>query len=385
MRQSTYERVCRISAIAIMLIAIAIWTYYFRELYELLIFYDMEYSIFEIFRGWYAQILQLLAEIVGIILLLALKKKGLPVILGVCALVLALECAIDAYLLLVEYKQIFDSDPVDFFQGALSLVIAAMLFFNAILYSMRATKSATLIKYAAIILILLQLLGIITELRAGYSFHDILIEREFDFPSYLLLILVLQMSVSKFTKQTSLMGVVKSSFRDMRNSLMTEGIGIDRSTVLRLSDYNKNGLWCSSYSFLLAGFEAGIYSMSLVSVGDGIVGRVSSAENGSGMNVFRFRVTGVWFDSGDPSTCDVMRFYGTDGLFIQLIVRDSIALRPRGVPIIGAVNLSSREEGTATNKLRVKISIVIGFVRKHVRRFVNFVKTNTVGRIRNLK
>ena len=385
MRLSTYERVCRISAIVIMLIAIAIWTYYFRELYELLIFYDMEYSIFEIFRGWYAQILQLLAEIVGIILLLALKKKGLPVILGVCALVLALECAIDAYLLLVEYKQIFDSDPVDFFQGALSLVIAAMLFFNAILYSMRATKSATLIKYAAIILILLQLLGIITELRAGDSFHDILIVREYDFPSYLLLILVLQMSVSKFTKQTSLMGVVKSSFRDMRNSLMTEGIGIDRSTAVRLSYYNKNGLWCSSYSFMLAGFEAGIYSMSLVSVGDGIVGRISSAENGSGMNVFRFRVTGVWFDSGDPSTCDVMRFYGTDGLFIQLIVRDSIALRPRGVPIIGAVNLSSREEGTATNKLRVKISIVIGFVRKHVRRFVNFVKTNTVGRIRNLK
>ena len=116
-----------------------------------------------------------------------------------------------------------------------------------------------------------------------------------------------------------------------------------------------------------------------------MVGRITSVENGSGMNVFRFNVTGVWFDTGDVSTCDVMRFYGTEGLFIQLIVRDPEQQRPKKVPRLGAVILTSREEGTTTHKIRVKVAAAVGFAVKHVVRFRNYVRTEIFGRMRKKK
>ena len=385
MRISTYEKVCRNVAIAIMLLGLAMWIYYFRELVDLFMEYGISYSLAEIFRGWYAEIIPIFVDIIGITLLIVFRKKGLPVILGVCAIVIAVECAVDAYLLLVEFKEIFNADLGFFLEGAISLVIAGMLLFNAILYSIGATKSATLIKYATIALILLQILSVITEVRSGSDFVTIVTDREYEFSSYMMLILVLVMSVSKYTKQASLMGIVKTSVRDLRNSVMVEGIGIDRSIAARFSDFNKNGLWCSSYSFILTTFNLGVYSMSLTDVGGNMVGRITSVENGSGMNVFRFNVTGVWFDTGDVSTCDVMRFYGTEGLFIQLIVRDPEQQRPKKVPRLGAVILTSREEGTTTHKIRVKVAAAVGFAVKHVVRFRNYVRTEIFGRMRKKK
>ena len=327
----------------------------------------------------------MIMEAIGITLLLVFRKRGLPVILGVCAVVIAVECSIDSYILLVEYKQAFEPNPADFFEGVISLVIAAMLFFNAILYSIGAAKSATLIKDAIIALIFLQILAVIIELRAGFELSVILQMREYDLSSDLLLILVLMMSVSKYAKQASFMGMVNTSVRDLRNSMMTEGVGIDRSIAMRFSDYNRNGLWCNTYSFILTTFNLGRYSMTLVPVDGNLVCRISSIENGSGMNIFRFNFTGVWFDTGDASTCDVMRFYGTDGIFVQLIVRDSYIFRETGVPKLGAAILTSREDGTTTHKIRVKIVAAAGFIAKHFVRFKNFVKTNTVDRIKKKK
>ena len=379
MNLATYEKTVRTAAIIIMLIDIAMLLYYFRFVFDLLFELGVQFTLWDILKGWYSQIVLLLMQFIGIALLLIFRKKGLPVILGVCSCTIALECAFDAYLLLVEYKQIFDADPADFFQGVISLVIAAMLFFNAILYSTGAVRSASLIKFGAIALILLQLFGVIVELHEGTKWSSIILEREFDVSSYLMLILILQMSMSKFTRRTSLIGIIKSSIRDLRNSMMMEGVGIDRSAAVRFRNYNKRGLWCDSYSFVLTAYSMGRYSMTLTTVEGKIIGRISSVENDSGMNVFRFNVTGVWFDNGDPYTCDVMRFYGTDGLFIQLIVRDSQEFRPVGIPKIGSAILSSREEGTTTHKIKVKVSAAV----KHLLAFRKFIRTNTIGRIKN--
>ena len=385
MNQLKYEKVCRTVAILIMILGLLMGARYFWEVFEMIVDYGMNYTFAEIFRGWYDKIFQMMMELLGISLLLAFRKKGLPVILGVCAIVIAVECAIDSYILLVEYKQAFDPNPTDFFNGAISLVIAVMLFFNGILYAIGAAKSAALIKYATIAMIIIQILAVIIELRGGYDLEVILLMREYDVPSYLLLILVLFMSTSKYAKQASFMGMVTTSVRDLRNSMMSEGVGIDRGIALRFSEYNKNGLWCNSYSFILTTFNLGRYSMSIAPVDGNTVCRVASTYNGSGMNIFRFNLTGVWFDTGDASTCDVMRFYGTEGLFIQLIVRDSYEFRPQGIPKLGAAKLTSREEGTTTHAIRVKVSAAVRFLARHLTRFIRFVKANTVGRIKKKK
>ncbi len=386
MTLASYEKTTRTIAILTMLAGIAIWIYVFRSVIEVAIEYAIDYSFLEFFDTFYTQILQITAEIIGIIMLVALRKRGLPVIMGVCAIVIAVECLLDAYLLLVEYKQYFDKDPVDFVEGAISLVIAVMLLINASMYLIGVTKSATLIKYSVIFLILLQVLGIITELRdPSISLHLMFVEREFDLPSYVMLFLVLHMSMSKYTRQISPIGVVKTSISGLRNSLMVEGVGISRDIAHRFSDYNENGLWCDSYSFMLTTFNHGRLSMEVTHFEGKTVCRISSVENGSGLNIFRFDLTGVWFDTGYVGTCDIMRFYGTDGMFVQLIVRDPSVFKPAKVPKFGSFKLSSREEGTTSHKISMKVKQVKDFLARHLSKLKNFIRTEVIGRIKKKK
>ena len=386
MTLASYEKTTRTLAILIVLASIALWIYVFHSILEIAIEFDVEYGLLDLFKDFYTQILQIAVEIIGIVLLLVLRKRGLPIILGVCAIIIAMECLLDAYILLVEYKQYFDKDPVDFVEGALSLVIALLLFFNAVLYSIGATKSASLIKYSVIALILLQVLGIITELREpDITLHFMFVEREFDIPSYLMLFLVLHMSTSKYIRQISPIGVVTTSIRGLRNSLMVEGVGIGRDIAHRFADYNENGLWCDSYSFLLTTFNKGRLSMEITHVGGKAVCRISSVENASGLNILRFDLTGVWFDTGYAGTCDIMRFYGKDGMFVQLIVRDPPVFRALGVPKIGAFKLTSREEGTTSHKISMKVKAVKDFLLKHTAKVREFIRTEIIGRFKRKK
>ena len=52
----------------------------------------------------------------------------------------------------------------------------------------------------------------------------------------------------------------------------------------------------------------------------------------------------------------VMRFYGTNGVFIQLIVRSVPQRKVRKAPKIGEILLISREVGTKTHRINVLIS-----------------------------
>lgn len=388
MTLASYEKTTRTLAILIMISGMIMWFYVFRSFIVLAIEFDADLGITDIIRSFYPQLLQITAEIIGIILLLALRKKGLPIILGVCAVIIAVECLLDAYLLLVEYKNLLPDERslVDFIEGALSLIIAIMLLFNAIMYSIGVTKSASLIKYAVITLILLQVFGFIVELRdPDLSLNLIITAREFEIPSYVMLFLVLHMSMSKYTRQISPIGVVKTSISGLRNSLMVEGVGIGRDIAHRFADYNENGLWCDTYSFMLTTFNKGRLSMEVTHFEGKAVCRISSVENGSGLNIFRFDLTGVWFDTGYVGTCDIMRFYGTDGMFVQLIVRDPPVFKPAKVPKFGSFKLTSREEGTTSHKISMKVKQVKDFLARHLSKLKNFIRTEVIGRIKKKK
>ena len=386
MTLASYEKTTRTLAILAMLAGIAIWLYLFHSILVIAVEFGVDYSIWDLFSNFSTPILQITAEIIGIIMLVVLRKRGLPVILGVCAIVIAVECLLDAYLLLVEYKQYTNKDPVEFVEGAISLVIAIMLLINAIMYSIGVTKSASLIKYSVITLILLQVLGIITELRdPDTTLHLMFMEREFDLPSYVMLFLTLHMSMSKYTRQISPFGVVKTSISGLRNSLMVEGVGIGRDVAHRFADYNENGLWCDTYSFMLTTFNHGRLSMEVTHFEGKAVCRISSVENGSGLNIFRFDLTGVWFDTGYAGTSDIMRFYGTDGMFVQLIIRDPPVFKPAKVPKFGAFRLTSREEGTTSHRISMKVKAVKDFLAKHTAKVRKFIRTEVIGRIRKKK
>jgi len=354
MRKDLFERICRIAAIILMISYIVIDLRY--EIASFIVIYPYADLTFWEYLDYYKfEILQYAVMIAAIVILIKRKRGGLPVVMCICALMIAVDCSIEAYLMLIDYRTVV-IDVVFFIEGVLSLIVAAMLFFNTIIFMRGLSKSAALIKYAALILLALQLLSIIIRIRSKDSAGTIL-EALFMSSAYILLeILLLAMTSSKEINQRSIMGNIGSSIRDMRAMMMEEGIGIDRSTAARFSDYNRNGLWCDSYSFVLTSFRGAKYAMALTPSGDKNIVSISSTQNHSAMNSFRFDLTGVWFDTGDAETCDLMRFYGNDGVFIQLIVRNAPPVKPKKAPKIGLIMLISREVETNTYRFKVKVS-----------------------------
>ncbi len=359
MRDDTYERLCRTLAFIFILYYVILEVISDVNLFvaEFDYFTEDPFMIVSTFRYSF---LELFMMISGMVALVVLKRKGLIAVLGICAIVIAFDCSLEAYVLLIDFRH--DLNGIEFFtEGALSLLVAIRLFFNTILFLRGLSKSANLIRYGVLILIILDLLSIIASLREGsVTFWEIFNIRNDTMPVLLLLFLVLSMTSSRAIKQVSIMGNIGMSIRDMRNSMMEEGIGVDRHVAARFVDYNRNGLWCSEYSFMMTSFRGGRYSVALRPYNGKMMANISSIENRSGMNNFRFVIAGVWFDTGDVSTCDLMRFYSTDGLFIQLIVRDMIVPKPRKIPKIGMIVMLSKEVGTTTNRIRIKL-IEIGY------------------------
>lgn len=356
MREDRFERLCYRLALIVILYYVIIRVYeditltidYFdfigEEIDDFLL--SMKYDFLEIF-----------VKLLGVAILIKLRDKGLPIVLAVCSAIVAFDCSMEAYLLLIDIKD-YVSGLEFFLEGALSLIVAMMLFFNTIIFLRGLSKSVNLIKYGVLFLILIQLLTIIAGLRSGEPVRDLL-DIKATVPLLALLFLIFFMTSAKSIKQTSIMGSIGLSIKDMRNSLMEEGIGLDRPTASRFADFNKTGLWCEQYSFLMTSYTGGKYAITFSRVGARNVVSISSVDNHSGMNNFRFVVSGVWFDTGDVSTCDLMRFYSDDGLFIQIIVRDTPAPKPIKIPKIGAIMLLSREVGTTTNRIRIKLTEIV--------------------------
>ncbi len=317
---------------------------------------ELEIELSDIISSLYYEIVETAAMLVAIAVLIKLRKKGLPYILAVCAFVIAFDCSLEAYLILIDFKGSDIAGFEFFISGALSLIVAMMLFFNTIIFLRGLSKSVNLIKYGVLILIVVQLLNVITGLRDGDRLKDLLDIKSTTVPLLLMLFLVFFMTSSKSIKQISIMGSIGLSIKDMRNSLMEEGVGLDRPIAGRFSDFNDNGLWCEQYSFMMSSFTRGLYAVTFRKVGDRIIANISSVANHSGMNNFRFTVAGVWFDTGDVSTCDLMRFYSDDGLFIQIIVRDIYKPKPIKIPKIGVIVLLSKEVGTTTNRIVIKVT-----------------------------
>ena len=354
MREDRYERLCVTLALLIIVYYITVdLIENIRVIIDLWEFYrDDILSLFDSFRY---QIIELIVMTLGFVGILMLRKKGLPYLLGICAMIIAFDCSMEAYLMLIDVKEYATGIEL-FLDGAFSLIIAVMLFFNTIMFLRGLSKSVNLIKYGVLALIVIQLLSAIMSLRSGADLSYVFSLTDTSVPQLLMLFLVLFMTSAKTIRQTSIMGNIGLSIKDMRNSLMEEGIGIGRPTADRFADFNEKGLWCEQFSFLMASYSRGRYTVTLRRIGERTVANISSVDNHSGMNNFRFSVAGVWFDTGDVSTCDVMRFYSDDGIFIQLIVRDIPVPKPIKIPKIGAIVLLSKEVGTTTNRIRIKLT-----------------------------
>lgn len=365
MENSRYCDIMRKIAIIILLL-IAVYEFYLK-VYSM---WDILGVVFQYygFKEYFMTYSPLAVSIISILYLWLAKPKDLSKILTVCVLVIAYDTLIDAYLMLVEYREYVNGDDetirVTFFlEGALNLVVSVMLIINAILYSRGLSKSTALIKYSVFILLGVMVLMIIIDFRSGYPLKEVLKNYSDSLPLILLLVFILAIINSKSVKLKTTTYTITSSIGDLRNSLAAMGLGIERDIALRLSEYNDKGLWCDSYSFILTTFYRENYTMALEKNGDDVLARISSVDNHTGVNNFRFHVKGLWSDTGDIRTCDLMRFYGEDGVFVQFIVRDSETHPSAKVPKIGSIILSSKEPDTKSHTVMTRIAAISGSVK----------------------
>ena len=356
MEDSRYCNTMRI--IAIILLLLMFIDEFYLQVYSLWGVFDQVIQYYG-FKEYFLSFSPMVLTLVGAVYLLSVKSKDLSKVLIVCVLILAYDSIIDAYALLVEYKNYLDDGMAViklafFLEGALNLVVSLMLFINVFIYARGLSRSTTLIKYSVYALLGLIVLMAIIDFRSGLTIKEVMNENRDTLPLIMILAFVLVIVNSKSVKLRTTTFTITSSIGDLRNSLAVMGIGIERDIALRFSEYNDKGLWCDSYSFIMTTYYREDYIMTLEKYEGNVLARISSADNHTGMNNFRFHLSGLWSDTGDIHTCDLMRFYGEDGIFIQLIVRDSEKHPKTKVPKIGSIILSSREPDTRSHRIVVK-------------------------------
>ena len=356
MENSSYCNNMRI--IAIILLLLVVIDEFYVKVYSI---WDVIGAVIEYFsfKDYITTFSSLVVTILAILYLSLGKPKDLSKIMTVCVTVIAYDSMIDAYIMLVEYKELLNDEMalikvVLFLEGSLNLVVSLMLFINAFIYARGLSKSTTLIKYSVYALLGLIVLMAIIDFRSGLTIKEVMNENRDTLPLIMILAFVLVIVNSKSVKLRTTTFTITSSIGDLRNSLAVMGLGIERDIALRFSEYNDKGLWCDSYSFIMTTYYREDYIMTLEKYEGNVLARISSADNHTGMNNFRFHLSGLWSDTGDIRTCDLMRFYGEDGIFIQLIVRDSEKHPKTKVPKIGSIILSSREPDTRSHRIVVK-------------------------------
>ena len=370
MDEQRYCRIMRFIAIALLFLIVLdefyVYVYQMWDVFDLVLQYYGPKDYFLSFSS--------LVVTAAAMLYLAIRRPNdLSKILTICVMVIAFDSMIDAYYMLVEYREIvneveFSTSLMLFLMGVFNLAVSVMLIINVFLYSRGLSKSTTLIKYSVIALLLVIALTLIADFRSGMSFAEVFNSNRDTLPLFLMLLFIMAIISSKSVKLRTTNYIISSSIGDLRNSMVAMGLGIERHIALRLSDYNGRGLWCDTYSFILTTYYREDYVMTLQRSGNDVLARISSVDNRTGMNSFRFRLRGIWSDTGDIGTCDLMRFYGDDGMFIQLIVREPEKHLNSRAPVIGSLMLSSKEQGTLSNKYKMKYAETKSAIREKVKR-----------------
>jgi hypothetical protein len=124
---------------------------------------------------------------------------------------------------------------------------------------------------------------------------------------------------SKSVRVRTMLYSINESMDSIRRSAVPIGVRIDRAEVPKLKGIADSGLEGDRYEIGLNSFYGIDYRIVLTRNGDGTVLCFSSSHDDTGTGIFRFVLKDVWTDTGDAATCDLVRIYGEDMVFIQLI------------------------------------------------------------------
>lgn len=259
----------------------------------------------------------------GVLILLFTRHKGLVKILVVCSSIFALMTLHDAYYDLIAYSSWEGYSIRNFVEGVIMLALGLMLLINVVLYVTKASPNLTMMFMGTIGVLGLTIVQIIDKFRLGLTFDYIAqYYLSSSIPMVLLMIFLLVIMRSDTVKTITMLYNIRESFIDTRRAVVPVGVTIDRSILPNLIEIKTDGLLCDGYEIELGSYYAETYKIVLTKNGDRTSLVFSSTTDDSCISHTRFVLKGVWMDTGNPETCDLVRIYGENGFFIQLIAND---------------------------------------------------------------
>ena len=257
---------------------------------------------------------------VGAAILMFTPHRSTVKTLIVTSLVFAVICLDKAYENLLRDAEFVNYDIINFITGTMMLACGLILLGNIVVYWTRASASLNGMLYSMIIILCLNIVDDLTMYRYGTDMDWAFQIEMRQLPMYALMVFNIILLRSDSVKvQTMLYNVMHSS-DDIRRSAVPIGVKIDRTEIPKLQDIADSGLPEEGYEVYLNSFYPVDYRLVLARNGDRISVSFCPADGTSGAGIARFDLKGIWTDTGDAGTCDLVRIYGDDMFFIQMIV-----------------------------------------------------------------
>ncbi len=281
-------------------------------------------------------LLRLILCCLGASVLLLTKHRSIVKTLMVSSILFAILCLDSAFNSLVLINEALDYNIVNFIMGASMLLCGLMLFGNIIIYWTKASESLDGMLLSLAVLLCLNIINDLSSIRFGSDLGTIIIMGIIQLPMYALIVLCIILLRSKSVRVNTMIYDVMQSSEDVRKFVTPVGVKIDRMQIQRIKDIADSGLSSDSYEVKLNSYYPVDYKLILTKSGDRTHVHFCSLDDCTETGLARFNLKGIWMDSGDPETCDLIRLYGEDMFFIQLIVGDPYKKSEEKVSIVEA-------------------------------------------------
>ena len=281
-------------------------------------------------------IMRLSLWILGASVLLLTEHRSIVKTLMVSSILFAILSLDSAFDSLVLVNEALDYNIANFVMGASMLLCGLMLFGNIIIYWTKASSSLDGMLFSLAVLLCLNIIDNLNSIRFGSDLDAVIIMMIPQLPMYALIVLCIMMLRSKSVKVNTMIYDVMQSSEDVRKFAAPVGVKVDRMQIQRIKDIADSGLSSDSYEVKLNSYYPVDYKLIFTKSDDRTHVHFCSLDDCTETGLARFNLKGIWMDSEDPETCDLIRLYGEDMFFIQLIVGDPYKKSEEKVSIVEA-------------------------------------------------
>jgi len=263
--------------------------------------------------------MDILLGAIGAAILLLTKHGSVAKTVSVSSFIFGAITLDSAVNYLILYGQEVDYDVISFATESLALILGLILIGNIIIYWTRASQNLYAIFFSMAGILCLEIIDDITRFRYGADPADILESLVPNLPMYVLAVYTILLLRSKSVRVITMLYNIRESSERIRESAVPIGVVMDRAEILNLMRIAETGMDTGSYVVNLNSFYPVDYRIVLTRNGGSVSVLFCSSDDETGVGMARFVMKGVWTDTGDAETCDVVRIYGNDGFYIQMI------------------------------------------------------------------